>query len=94
MPARPVVVNNTPLVALWVLERLDLLRELFDEVLIPEAVADEFLATEGAARRVALDEAPWIRVVPLASRVACWCTLGLIEVRLPWWRLRRSKMHG
>ncbi len=28
MPAGPVVANNTPLVGLWVLNRLDLLRDL------------------------------------------------------------------
>ncbi len=39
MRVGPVIVNNTPLVALWVLDRLDLLRELYDEVLIPQAVS-------------------------------------------------------
>jgi hypothetical protein len=29
MPDKPVIANNTPLVALWTLDRLDLLRELF-----------------------------------------------------------------
>lgn len=43
MPARPVIINNTPLVALWVLGRLDLLRDLYGEVLMPQAVYNEFL---------------------------------------------------
>ena len=60
MPAGPVVANNTPLAALWVLGRLDLLRELYGEVEIPQAVYDEFLATERALRQVALAQAPWI----------------------------------
>jgi predicted nucleic acid-binding protein len=30
MPDKPVVLNNTPLVALWALGRLDLLRDLFE----------------------------------------------------------------
>lgn len=34
MRAGPVIVNNTPLVALWTLARLDLLRELYGEVWI------------------------------------------------------------
>jgi hypothetical protein len=38
MPDGPVVLNNTPLVALWTIGRLDLLRDLFGEVLIPQAV--------------------------------------------------------
>jgi predicted nucleic acid-binding protein len=68
MPDRPVVVNNTPLVAFWALERLDLLRDLFQEVLIPGAVEEEFLATETFARREALVNAPWVRRVDLRSR--------------------------
>jgi predicted nucleic acid-binding protein len=41
MPARPIVANNTPLVALWVLGRLDILRDLYGEVLIPPGVQAE-----------------------------------------------------
>lgn len=43
MPDGPVILNNTPLVALSVLGRLDLPRPLFGQVLIPQAVLDEFL---------------------------------------------------
>jgi predicted nucleic acid-binding protein len=46
MPGGPVVLNNTPLTALWAIGRLDLLRDPFGEVLIPEAVRAEFLARE------------------------------------------------
>jgi len=67
MPVRPVVANNTPLVALWVLDRLDLLRDLYGEVLIPQAVHAEFLETERALRQTALDQAHWIKAVPLAD---------------------------
>lgn len=67
MPAGPVILNNTPLVALMVLGRLDLLRDLFGEVLIPDSVKDEFLAVDTALRREALANAPWIRVVPLVD---------------------------
>ncbi|HSS52115.1 MAG TPA: DUF3368 domain-containing protein [Thermoanaerobaculia bacterium] len=67
MPDRPVVLNNTPLVALWAIGRLDLLRDLFREVLIPRAVEDEFLAVETVARKQALSDAPWVRSVPLAE---------------------------
>jgi len=43
MPDGPVVLNNTPLVALWAVDRLDLLRDLFGEVLIPRAaLSDSF----------------------------------------------------
>ena len=62
MPDVPVIANNTPLVALWVLGRLDVLRDLYGEVLIPHAVYEEFLATERTLRQSALEDAPWIKV--------------------------------
>ncbi len=65
MPAAPVIANNTPLVALWVIRRLDLLRDLYEEVLIPKAVREEFLATEYTARQSALKNATWLRTVSL-----------------------------
>jgi predicted nucleic acid-binding protein len=57
------------LVALWILGRLDLLQQLYGEVLIPQAVHDEFLATERTLtlRQAALENAPWIRPIPLAK---------------------------
>jgi predicted nucleic acid-binding protein len=67
MHDRPVIANNTPLVALWTLGRLDLLRDLYGQVLIPQAVYDEFLATERALRQAALQDAPWIQVVSLSN---------------------------
>ena len=77
MPDGPVVANNTPLVALWVLGRLDLLRELYGEVLIPAAVYHEFVATEQALRQSALDRAPWIKVVLLANTQRVRVYVGL-----------------
>ena len=55
MPDRPVVLNNTPLVALWAIGRLDLLRDLFREVLIPQAVEEEFLAVETDCATAGID---------------------------------------
>lgn len=66
MPAPPVILNNTPLVALWSLEQLTLLRDLYERVLIPSSVEGEFLAVDSAARQRALDDAPWIEVASLA----------------------------
>ncbi|MBM4466875.1 MAG: DUF3368 domain-containing protein [Chloroflexi bacterium] len=84
MHVGPVIVNNTPLVALWVLGRLDLLRELYGEVLIPQAVYEEFVATEHTVRQTALENAPWIRPVSLANpqraRVYIGLDLGEAEV--------------
>jgi predicted nucleic acid-binding protein len=67
MPAGPVVLNNTPLVALWQLERLGLLHDLFGQVFLPLAVHHEFISTERELRRVAVASADWIEVVPLAQ---------------------------
>ena len=64
-PSSPVIANNTPLVALWVLRRLDLLRDLFSTVLIPESVKQEFLALDDATRRLTLENSPWIEPVTL-----------------------------
>ena len=67
MPTGPVITNNTPLVALLVLGRLDLLRDLFGEVLIPQAVYNEFLAFDNPQRQLAIDHSPWIRLVLLKT---------------------------
>jgi predicted nucleic acid-binding protein len=60
MPDGPVVLNNTPLAALWAIGRLDLLRDLFGEVLIPAAVREEFLSRDTGDRARVLLDAPWI----------------------------------
>lgn len=62
MPAPPVILNNTPLVALWALNQLTLLRDLYTVVWIPQAVETEFLAAERSVRQEALSQAPWIQV--------------------------------
>ncbi|MGB0384015.1 MAG: DUF3368 domain-containing protein [Ardenticatenaceae bacterium] len=77
MPVSPVISDNTPLVALWILGRLDILRDLYGQVLIPQAVHDEFLATEQARRQAALDKAPWIKVGSLANPKRTLIYIGL-----------------
>jgi hypothetical protein len=67
MPDGPVILNNTPLVALWSIGRLDLLRDLFGEVFIPQAVEAEFLAIDRSLRERSLADAPWVRAVILAQ---------------------------
>lgn len=65
MQEKPVIVNNTPLVALWSLDQLSLLRELYTEVWIPLAVKTEFLESNTIMRQESLDNAPWIKTVRL-----------------------------
>jgi hypothetical protein len=67
MPVPPVILNNTPLVALWSIDQLDLLNALFGTVWMPTAVAMEFLATETAVRRQALAQATWLQIVALTN---------------------------
>ncbi|MBX3010754.1 MAG: hypothetical protein KF832_04570 [Caldilineaceae bacterium] len=77
MPARPVILNNTPLVALWVLNRLDLVRDLYGVVWIPKAVEREFLAVDTAARNSVLLQTPWIQVVAISNPRLALTYVGL-----------------
>lgn len=77
MPAAPVILNNTPLVALWTLDHLTLLRDLYQSVLIPPAVEAEFLAVDHTSRQRALQEASWIKVTPLTNPRYALTYLGL-----------------
>ncbi len=67
MPPKPIISNNSPLVALLGLDLLSLLRELYAEVWIPEEVKEEFLETERMPRQQALKDAPWIKTVHLTD---------------------------
>lgn len=68
MPERdgPVVVDSTPVIALALVGRLDLLRLLYQEVVIPAAVREEVLH-DGRRRigAVELESAEWIRTTTL-----------------------------
>ncbi len=84
MPDGPVVANNTPLSALWAIQRLGLLESLFGEILIPQEVANEFLAAEAIARRRDLDATPWLKVTPVGERrrVLAYASLDLGEAEV------------
>lgn len=49
------VVNASPLIALSIIEKFDLIESLFDEIYIPKAVVDEILAANGK-RQFAVNE--------------------------------------
>ncbi len=64
----PVVSNTSPLTNLAVIGRIDLVKEQFETVLVPEAVWTEMLALPHAEGRKALlsaKETSWLRVVPV-----------------------------
>ena len=74
-----VVVNATPLIALALLDRLELLQQMFDEILVPATVYEE-VVVNGAGRpgAVAVDRADWLRVVsPRAASTIEPMLLGL-----------------
>jgi predicted nucleic acid-binding protein len=77
MHVGPVIANNTPLVALWSISRLDILHSLFEEILIPPTVQDEFLLPAYGNRFEGLQSASWIRVTPLARPNAADAFAGL-----------------
>jgi predicted nucleic acid-binding protein len=63
---RTVVLNTTPIIALALIGRLDLLQYLYSEVLIPPTVQAEVLVGGPGSPGVAeLQRANWIRVVSL-----------------------------
>lgn len=65
------------------------MRELYDEVLIPQAVYEEFVATERAVHQAALENAPWIRPVSLANPQRARVYIGLdLGEREPEFELR------
>ena len=84
MPAGPVVVNSTPLVAFWAIERLDILHSLFSEIVIPPAVREEFLSAEKETRRKTLRDESWIRVIELENpnRTGAFATLDEGEAQV------------
>jgi hypothetical protein len=77
MPAGPVILNSTPLVALWVLDRFELLRDLFGTIVIPSAVHTEFLATETESRLPKLADSPWIEIESVQSQRTVRTFVGL-----------------
>ena len=77
MPARPVITNNTPLVALWAVGQLDLLHQLFGEIWTPKAVCDEFRAADPARREATLRDAGWIRCVQVQDAQQVSVYVGL-----------------
>ena len=64
---KPVISNNSPLVALWRLDLLSLLRDLYTEVWIPREVEKEFLGIEKQSRQEALNNASWIKTIDLTD---------------------------
>ena len=60
---RKVVVNTTPLIALSHVGQLDILKKLYGEIMIPEAVYRELsVKTESICKKAVDRSLEWIRV--------------------------------
>ncbi|MFO7792722.1 MAG: hypothetical protein ACQESD_05875 [Thermoplasmatota archaeon] len=61
-----VVSNSSPLIHLSKIGLLDILNELFNEIIVPEAVYDECVV-EGGGRKDAesIEKAEWIKTKPI-----------------------------
>lgn len=68
---RRVVVNTTPLIALSHVGRLDILKKLYGEVTIPEAVYNELSVKAESVCKKAVDSSlDWIRVDKIKNQMA------------------------
>lgn len=68
---RKVVVNTTPLIALSHVGQLDILRKLYGEIIIPEAVYRELsVKTESTCKKAVDSSLSWIRVEKIENQMA------------------------
>lgn len=77
-----VVSNTTPLIGLAVIRRFDLLRQIFGEIIIAQAVYDEAVVSGreiGGAKQEIL-AAGWIKVVPIHDRLAVEILLDELDL--------------
>ena len=67
-----IVSNTTPLIGLASIQRFDLLRQLFGEVHIPQAMYDEAVLAgrEAGGAKQEVSTAQWIRTVSVQDRLA------------------------
>jgi predicted nucleic acid-binding protein len=70
-PPKPVVCNSGPLISLATIDRLELLKSLFDEIIIPVAVYEEVVVQGyGEPGSQEVRDATWIRRVQVKDRLA------------------------
>lgn len=68
---RKVVVNTTPLIALSHVGQLDLLRRLYGEIIIPEAVYRELsVKTESVCKKAVDSSLDWIQIGKIKNQLA------------------------
>ena len=65
---RKVIVNSTPLIVLSGVGRLDLLKKLYGEVIIPKAVYREVTAKKDSVCMQVIGESDWIHIEKIRDR--------------------------
>lgn len=65
--SRKVVVNSTPIIALGKCGKLDILKELFGEIIIPDAVYKEICAKHDVTFEALNDAKDWIHVQSISD---------------------------
>jgi uncharacterized protein len=74
--------NATPLIGLASIGRFDLLRQIFGEIIIPQAVFDETVmrGREAGGAKREVSSANWIKVVSIKDRLAVEVLLDVIDI--------------
>lgn len=66
-----VIVNSTPLIALCHVNQLGLLKDLYEEIMIPTAVYKEISAKKGSVCSVEVEKSlDWIHIEPIKNEMA------------------------
>lgn len=72
-----IVSNTTPILSLLKIDRLDILRYLYKEIIIPKAVFDEIEKGKDKPHYVDLSELDWIKILPIENRLSLLYFLDL-----------------
>ena len=59
---RKVIVNSTPIIALAKAGKLDILKAMYGQVIIPEAVFNEVTAKDDSVKTLLIENSAWIKV--------------------------------
>jgi predicted nucleic acid-binding protein len=74
MPINQVVINASPLIVLYKSGQVDLLPQLFESIIVPQAVYDEITAIKSDVAATQLPSATWYRqtAVQLNQTIVAW----------------------
>lgn len=64
---RKVIVNSTPIIALSKVGRLDLLRKMYQEITIPEAVYQEVTDKNDVVKKTISENSSWIKIARISD---------------------------